>query len=132
MHQPLAIAHKEGVRFGDTQIIHPLRLLHLQHALHNTGGTIRTPDVHPDLEVLSRHPAAFVRVEGMLRCRFQLLTSNRQVRDDLILVRDQAGDRVAARRVECLVVGDTVLTDHKYLLLLTFFNEEMYSSYKFI
>ncbi|MDQ5854363.1 MAG: hypothetical protein M3380_20290, partial [Chloroflexota bacterium] len=63
-HQPPAVADKERVRRGDSEIVHHLRpLLHLQ-VLHDAILAIRLAHVLAQLQVPCLDPAALPRVEG--------------------------------------------------------------------
>ena len=104
MHQPLPIAHKEGVRLGHRQIVHHLRLLDQHHRVDHAHATRAVDHITHDQRA-RRNPARALDKERMLRRRLDQLTLNRQLDNDRVLVRQQRLDGVEGARAQPLVVA---------------------------
>ena len=96
MNNPRPIADRERVHRLHVQIVHGLRLVRDDHAVHHTVVPVQREDPATEVEVTRVFPAG-IRVERMPRRRLDDLTVNGQV-DDLVVVVDE--------RVDDGVIGD--------------------------
>jgi hypothetical protein len=86
MHQPLPRPYEVGMGTGYSDIIHRLRLPLKCHRLHSAVAAIRLAYFITDLQVTGSDPRAFVRVERMLRRRFDGFANDRQMNDNFVFV----------------------------------------------
>lgn len=77
MNQPLAIADKEGVRRGDTKVVHHLRPGLSDDRLHQTGLAISLAHMIADAQITRCRPLTLLGVKRMLRRRLDLFAVDR-------------------------------------------------------
>ena len=111
MHQPLTVAHEEGVRFVNREIIHLLRGDFGLNGFHFAGGTIRVANIVAHLQIFGLDPAFTLHVEGMLRSGLEFFAVNREVDDDFIGVVDGVRDFVPAEGLGGFIPGEDIIAD---------------------
>ena len=104
MHQPPFLAHEEGMRGGDAEIIHRLHARHNAAGLHHAIGAVEARHVLAHAQVDGVHPAALAGEERVLRRGLQRLAAQRQQHNRRVGVVDGGGDRVGAGGVHGLVI----------------------------
>src|SRR5687768_8451136 len=84
MHQPLTLTYKERVRHVNREIIHLLSFVDIPFQPDKFIIFIRLADVHAWLQFISRQPACFFRIEGMLRCSLYPLAVDDEMGKDFV------------------------------------------------
>jgi len=94
MHQPLTVAHEEGVRFVNGEIIHLLRGFFDGDGFNFARGAVRVADVIANFQIFRVYPTFIFHEEGMLMRGFQFFAVNGEVDDGFIRVMDGVRDGV--------------------------------------
>ena len=73
VYQPLLIAYEEGVRPGDSEIVHHRGGLAGSYLLDYAAGAVRLANVRANPEGAGVDPTFFIGVEGVLGCSIDRL-----------------------------------------------------------
>ncbi len=76
MHQPLAVADEEGVRFIDREVVHRLRVNHNRNRL-DCAVAVKRHDFIADFEVAGVHPLARSWVRNVPEVGSRMIRKNR-------------------------------------------------------
>ena len=111
MHQPPFLAHEEGMRGDDGQIVHHLRVWHNLPGLHRAIGAVQARHMLTDPQLTGRNPTSLLGEEWMLWRRLDLLAIECELYQDRVGMHEYSGYRIATRYSHCLVIREHMIAD---------------------